>query len=292
MMACTALFDIILLCARFNWFLDPEGGAQYKPFICSNGLNYFSPAYFDATSPSLIQAGCPANAHDCHSPAADSCDFIFKLELELLSQVYVKCCMGVGIIFVIVFRVLKGSVDLGGFPCNLLTTMQCTYFKFVLNALLIQHYMLLFPLQAILPTQYCLLVDVPQGIDVKQAVCLFKVLAVAIIIGPVMLIAGIIAIEVGMKIYNGHNYLGIVILVLPGICVSAIGILFIAYWLLGGTGLGMWFMAAGTLKGFGPSITATIIFSMSLGLAMLCYFNKLISQQEDDFDAVEMNDLY
>jgi hypothetical protein len=135
----------------FIWFLDPEGGAQYKPYICSNGLNYLSPASFDATPPSLIKAGCPANVHDCHSPAADSCDYIFRLELELLSQPFARTSMGFGIILVIIFRVLKGSVDLGWYPCNVLSARQCTLLKFVLNALLIQHYMVLFPLQAILP---------------------------------------------------------------------------------------------------------------------------------------------
>jgi hypothetical protein len=222
---------------------------------------------------------------------------MFPLGLELLSQGYVQFSVGLGILISIVFQFIMGFVDMalhmvnreemepGGAAVLIIGKM---IFEFALS---VQQYMVLFPLQNVLPTPYCLIINVPHDVEIEYAVCLFKISTAGIPIGLPCLVGGGF---IGFAGLGMGGWAGIII-GLIGLFFFGFGLSLLIFWLFGGFVLGSWYMFTGGTYGFSPSTTALIIVGMkctSLGLALLdkvcCCCCRPGLEQAREFIAIEM----
>lgn len=257
-------------------------------FSCSGDLVFLSKEFFRATPRDLEDAGCGyediVGAHE-HS-GNYVCSFIYPLGPELISQGYVQFSIGAQLILIVflqftclIFKIILLDQNSDGtVASNALSCLTGAGLEFVLN---LHQYMILLPLTAVLPNEFCARVLVP--VSTQKAICLFKIAAAMIPYGMPSVLGGIfilyLAYSVGKSASKSNNvflYLICIVVGTTGLYFFATGLCMVIFWLFGCVVLGMWYALEGVSLSFATAETALILNAMKCTPFLFSFFDVML----------------
>lgn len=220
-----------------------------------------------------------AHGHD----AAYTCSFIYPLGPQLISQGYVQFSIGVQLIFIVFVQyscllvkiLLLDPNSNGTIAANASCCLMCAFFEFVLN---LHQFLILLPLTAVLPNEYCAIVQVP--VSTERAICLFKIAAAMLPYGIPSVFGGCCILYVayligksGRKTDNVVYYLLSFIIGVAGLYFFATGLCMVIFWVFGGIFIGMWYGLEGASLAYSTAETALILNTMKCTPFLFSFFD-------------------
>ena len=128
-----------------------------------------------------------------------------------------------------------------------------------------QQFLVLLPVQAILPNNYCLNIEVP--VSTKEAICLYKIACAGIPFGLPMAIGCIGLGYICFKQLSGSDddFTKVLLRVSILICsiMGCFGLSMIIFWIFGGVFLGIWYSFGGLSFGYLTSKTFLLLVLFS-----------------------------
>lgn len=287
------VIEVIIVSARANFML--RKGSDYEAYILKDdSLVYFKESLRDLTPESRKQVGCDYKLEGAVPAADDVCSYWFlDLDADLVTQGWVKFSLGIGLIINIILRFVAITIKLAydlrekddqvadNFCLDKFTEFWSWIIITIIELLLhFQQFIVLLPLQVVLPNEYCLDIQVP--VDTKKAVCEYKLACTGVPIGLPMAAGGLFFAYffggIGASTEEAFVTCFFFFLALGSALIGFFGLTMIIFWLFAGIILGFWYIFGGYSLGYLTSeINVMIVFLSSLTVilffleSVICY---------------------
>eukprot|EP00300_Choanocystis_sp_HF-7_P006464 c14724_g1_i1.p1 GENE.c14724_g1_i1~~c14724_g1_i1.p1 ORF type:complete len:400 (+),score=56.55 c14724_g1_i1:368-1567(+) len=284
------LFELIILCARFNFMLAE--GSKYQPFVTADDqLVYPGPHHLGLNS---TNPACRFSLENATVAPKSICRFgLLDLSANLMTEVYVKISVGLGLIVFIllqgvifVLESLNHKVEPQVRPAQAESASRTSRFMSCLGQRTLT--LLLWVVCQLLASQQscvllalvnvhlfpeCAVFTLPLSAGTKQSVCFFKWAAAGIPFGIPLIIGGVLLLYLGGGLMGEGGgcgfFLGLIVCAF-GVSAGITGIGLFGFWLVAGLGIGVWFHYGTTLQAqliaaevLGPAAFVVVAFTGS-----------------------------